>query len=493
MAAGSAFNPYAGSSHSAVVGENYMVQNISGNGGQDMIVAGRMTQLATIATWKNNMIQMYDWQSGVLTNDTAKWFPGGINNILGTDPTVQFADFFKSGRTDMFVAPSTDMAYYGPASLFINNGNSFSRTDVALNNVWGHGAAIGSLKRDGWIDAVISDYGPSTTLLVNNRVNNLTAYTAVNDSTNAQALRWGGSSVAMGNFMGDGSTYLVVTDNTCQDTSTGCSDATRIHMYSWNLSNKDGSIGSAGTIGTPPSQKSGLPSTTTLDSTSLRLTYGFVKNLPAATLDHNMLVLNYDFAGNGRDNLIVFSTLSNPPPGQKKSAIQFLLNNGSGNFTDATSDFLIGYNTATSISYKPQFVDLGNGQQSIIVSSTDWDGTNNSTQVLVKQSATGPYTAAFQDIMNDFETQTNTVSGIKNNSGNATGLIKDPSGNLFLVSTTQTTWQGSQNMQQVFLAPLGPQATTAAAQSALHRSSPTWPYMTGIGANPALSLTPAKY
>ena len=95
--------------------------------------------------------------------------------------------------------------------------------------------------------------------------------------------------------------------------------------------------------------------------------------------------------------------------------------------------------------------------------------------------------------MNDFETQTNTVSGIKNNSGNATGLIKDPSGNLFLVSTTQTTWQGSQNMQQVFLAPLGPQATTAAAQSALHRSSPTWPYMTGIGANPALSLTPAKY
>ena len=95
--------------------------------------------------------------------------------------------------------------------------------------------------------------------------------------------------------------------------------------------------------------------------------------------------------------------------------------------------------------------------------------------------------------MNDFETQTNGVSGIKSNSGNQTGLIKDPSGNLFLVSTTQTTWQGSQNMQQVFLAPLGPQATTAAAQSALHRSSPTWPYMTSTSTNPALSLTTAKY
>ena len=138
-------------------------------------------------------------------------------------------------------------------------------------------------------------------------------------------------------------------------------------------------------------------------------------------------------------------------------------------------------------------MDLGNGQQSIIVSSTDWDGTNSSTQILVKQNATGPYTAAFQDIMNDFETQTNTVSGIKNNTGNQTGLIKNPSGSLFLVSTTQTGYLNAKNMQQVFLAPLGPQATTANAQSALHRSSPTWPYMTSTSANPALSLTTAKY
>ena len=550
VAAGSAFNPYAGSSQAAIVSENYMIQ--SSNGGQDMIVAGRMTQPATAGTWQNSMIQLYNWQSGVLTNDTAKWFPGGINNILGTDPTVQFADFFKSGRTDMFVAPSTDMAYYGPASLFINNGNSFSKTSIPLNNVWGHGAAVGSLRRDGWLDVAISDYGPNTTLLFNNKSNNFTPYTEVNDATGAKTLRWGGSGIAIGDFMGDGSSYLILTDNTCQDTSTGCSDSTDTHMYSWNLSNRNGSIGSKSTLGTVtttttstvatpvspapvlgtkvttttvplvngsltpantvvttvvttsatttttiattgPKWGLGQPSPDTLAGNDLKLTLGFVKNLPAAPLAHTILVLNYDFAGNGRDNLIVFSTLSNPTASQKKSAIQFLLNNGSGNFTDATSDFLIGYNTATNISYKPQFVDLGNGQQSIIVSSTDWDGTNSSTQILVKQSATGPYTAAFQDIMNDFETQTNTVSGIKNNSGNATGLIKNPSGNLFLVSTTQTGYLNAKNMQQVFLAPLGPQATTANAQSALHRSSPTWPYMTSTSANPALSLTTAKY
>ena len=182
----STFNPYAGSTSNANISQQYVVPNLTGDGGQDMIIAGRQTQPATAATWTNSAIQLFDWQGGSFVNDTAKWFPGNINSILGTDPTVQFADFFHSGHTDMLVAPSTDMSYYGPNGsqvlLFTNKGNQFGLTTIQLpTNIWAHGVTIADLTNSGYQDVIIPDYGTATTLLMNNHVNGFTAYTnAVN-------------------------------------------------------------------------------------------------------------------------------------------------------------------------------------------------------------------------------------------------------------------------------------------------------------------------
>ena len=458
------FNPYSGTSSSWTVGQNYVVDGVSGNGGQDVIWAGRMTQPATAATWKNTNIQMFDWQGGNLVNDTAKWFPGGINTIVGADPNIQFVDFFKTGKLDMFVAPSTDgaLASSGPAVLFKNNGSSFSRTNYSIGNVWGHGATVGSLKQDGWMDVAISDYGSNTTLMVNNRTNGFTAYQAVFDATGNKALQYGGASVAMADFTSAGKSQLIMTDNGCGGGIVACSSATNIHMYSW-----------------------------TIDPVSNQLTFDFLKNLPKSTLSHAYLALNKDFDASGKQSLIVFSRPSDN--NAKQSAIQFMKNDGSGNFTDVTGSMLSGYNTSTAPSYKPQFIDLGNGQESMVVSGSDYSGSNNSTQILVKQSASGPYTAAFQNLISDFATQANQIANASTNTGNQVNIVKDNSGNVFLVSTLRTTDGAGNTQQQVYLSPLGKQVTGATATAAFNQLKAAWPYMTDVSANTLLAKTSATY
>jgi hypothetical protein len=170
--------------------------------GQDVIIAGRMTQSTPVPEWGNNRIHMLSWENGTMVDRTAQWFPGGINEIQGTEPSVKFADFFKSGRTDMFVAPSTDMQHYAPATVFTNQGNQFTRQDITLNNVWAHDSAIADLNGDTYKDIILTDYGPNTTMLINNRVDSFTPM--IDNRGNAGELRWGGSGIAVADFLQNG-------------------------------------------------------------------------------------------------------------------------------------------------------------------------------------------------------------------------------------------------------------------------------------------------
>ena len=468
----STFNPYAGSSTTANVSQQYITPNLTGDGGQDMIVTGRMSQPATPGSWVNSNIQLFDWQSGNFVNDTAKWFPGGINSILGTDPTVQFADFFHSGHTDMLVAPSTDMNYYGPNGsqvlLFKNNGNQFGLTTINLPNIWAHGVAIADLTGSGYQDVIIPDYGVNTTLLMNNHVNGFTAYTnAVNGPGND--LVTGGSSATAADFMGNGSTQIVLTDNACHAHAV-CNTSSTI-MYSWSI-----------------------------DPATKQASFGFIKELPVPIFDqapyaipgltsHNYLIINKDFLGNGIQDLIVFSQ-----PGissVKMSAIQFLQNDGHGNFTDVTNTMLVGYNMNTYGTYHPQFINLGNGQESMIVSGADYSGTNNSTQILIKQSASGPYVAAFQNLISNFASEANLIANSQNNS-NQVAVVKDPSNNLYLVTTLQYQASGRQ-MMSTYLSLIGPSVSTTTAQAAFNQVKATWPWMSPAQVNQVLASTSSSY
>ena len=466
----STFDPYSGNSTKSSVSQQYVVNNLTGDGADDMIIAGRMTQPATGANWVNSNIQVFDWQNGSLVNDTAKWFPGGINSILGTDPTVQFADFFHTGHTSMLVSPSTDMNYYGPtgtsqAWLFTNTGSQFNLTTIDLGaQVWGHGATIADLTGSGYQDAIITDYGPNTTFLMNNRVNGFTVYQA----TGQNDLYFGTSSIAAADFMNNGSTQIVATDSqVCANDSAsrGCTMSSTTKMYTWNI-----------------------------DPVSNKLSINWAADLPAPILgnsSHNYLVINYDFLSNGNQDLIVFSSPN--LASTKQSAIQFLQNDGAGNFTDVTNTMLSGYNTNTYGSYHPQFVDLGNGQMSMIISASDVSGNNSSTQFLIKQSATGPYVAAFQNIITDFASQANLIAG-SSNSENQVAVVKDKNSNLYLVTTLQyQTDANSPVKMSTYLSLIGGSISTTTAQAAFNQVKAVWPWMSPAQVNQVLASTSSSY
>ena len=467
----SEFNPYTTDSTKTAVSQQYVVNDLTGNGTDSMIVAGRMSQPATSSEWVNSSIQLFTWKNGSFVNDTATWFTAGSNSILGTDPNVQFADFFKSGKTDMLVSASTDMNYYGPtgssqAWLFKNTGNQFVRSTIELGaQVWGHGTTMADLTKSGWQDAIITDYGPNTTFLMNNRVNGFTVYQAKGNND----LFWGTSSIAAADFLNNGSTQLVATDSrACVGTTgwNGCGSSTT-KMYTWDI-----------------------------DPATNKLNINWTKDLPAPILgnsSHNYLVINYDFNSSGNQSLILFSS-PGTSGGVKQSAIQFLQNDGAGNFTDVTTTMLKGYNTNTYGTYHPQFVDLGNGFKSMIVSEQDWSGTSNSsTQFLIKQSAAGPYVAAFQNIITDFASQANLIAG-SGNSGNQVAVVKDASKNLYLVTTLQYQNDATSPMRMAtYLSLVGANINTTTAQAAFNAVKATWPWMSPAQVNQVLASTSSSY
>jgi hypothetical protein len=446
--------------------------DITGNG-QDVIVAGRMTQSTTVPEWGNNRITMMSWENGTMVDKTAQWFPGGINEILGTEPSVKFADFFKSGKTDMFVAPSTDMRHHAPATVFINQGNKFSRLDIPLSNVWAHDSAIADLDGDTYKDIIVTDYGSNTTMLINNTINNFTPMIDTRGAGNE--LRWGGSAIAVADFLQNGKNQLIITDNTCNTTSAGCVNANSTKMYTWTIDKTTNTVNYTWHSDLPTPRFS-LPKWSS---------YGFAGS-------HAVRAAAFDFNDDRIPDTIVFSMPVAGPttPSNKYSEIQFLANNGTGRFTDVTDTTLVGYNHNTYTTYNPKFVDLnGDGRIDIMVSGHDYTGKNDSHQFLLK-SSDGKYVAAHQNILTNFATDVNRLQNT-DNGGNTVNLVKGPDGKLFLVSAV-SFMNGTDRQIAFYMSPLGTQSTTT-VQTATQLIKTVWPYMTERQVAQTLATTSTSF
>ena len=440
------------------VGDTYTA-NISGSG-QDVIVAGHMTQQSSSSDWANTQLNMFSWSNGTLVDRTAQWFPDNINVITGAN-NVQFADFFKSGRTDMVTAPYSDWSLVnnGPAYVWTNRGTSFTRQAIAAD-VSAHDFAVADINRDGYTDIVILDANArNSTLAINDRVSSFQTYRATT------GVQMSGSSIAIGDFLNNNTSTFITTDNW---SATGQVQK----LWGWSIDSSNNL--QFNELATLPASR-----------------FNLQKWKDIGILDsHNVKVSAHDF---NRDNVmdaIVFSQPGLVRPGTRTdySEIQFLRNNGSGSFTDVTETTLVGYDTNTRSTYQPKFLDLnGDGLIDILVSGGDNSGT--SSQFLLR-SADGKYVASHAKVLTDYLKQVRDLAG-GDSYNHTVNVVTAPDGKLHLVSAV-SFMNGTDRQLAVYLSALGSQSVTT-AQNAINLMLQKWPYMTVAQANDALARTVATY
>ena len=453
----------AGTGYKVALIESFTA-DITGAGKQDVIIAGRMTQPTVESDWGFNQISMFSWENGQLVDKTSQWFPGDSNKIIGTEGQVKFADFFKTGRTDMFIAPTTDANYYGPAYLFKNNGTSFSRSTLG-SNIGVHGADIADLDGDGYKDIIMLEYGSNSTVAINDKVSSFRLYTDTRPHHG-----FAGTAVAAADFLQNGRAQVVVTDGACPDAA--CTSApTRMFTVDINPVAGNATFNYHSTLPTP---RFDLPKWE-----HKRAEFG---------LSHNIYAVAYDFNDDRVPDVLISSRPSNTGA---YSEIQFLKNNGSGTFTDVTDATLVGYNTNTSPAQYFRFLDLnGDGREDILAAGS---GVGNS-QMLLK-SSDGKYVVAHQNILTDFAKQSAAIQNGYDSYSTSVNIIKAPNGKLYLltgISYIQGEGVTSDRKTAVYLSELGPQGVTSAT-TAIELLRQKWPYMTDVQANTALAMTAATY
>ena len=444
------FDPIVGKAERAVISDIFAA-DLNNNGTDEAVFAGRLSQPATPENWSEFNLNIFSWdRTGKFSNETKYWFNGTDNQILGTEPSVKFADFNADGRLDMFVSPGTDQKLYGPATVYFNTGaSSFTKTEVNIGNTWSHDSTVLDVNRDGKSDILVANYGGPLKLMVAGNNNTFKVVDVTGSSGYA-------SGVAVGNFFGDGSIGVVLSDDG------GDANDTRLYRLTYN-----GSTASLTFVSALP-----MP---------------LLENNQFGTGSHDVRAVAHDFNNDGKMDILVASRpgiggLSTWPD---YSELQFLQNDGTGHFTDVTSKVMVGYDKNTHASYQPIFIDVnGDGLLDIFLSHPDPEKPN--AQILIKQ-ADGRYVAAYGDTLKSFmATAASMQPGSYTNNGNL-NILRGPNNELFLVTSISYNNDGDTN-QAVFIAKIGANGVITASTSVASLQA-QWPWLTEKQAVEILNAT----
>lgn len=425
-------------------------ENLSGNG-QEVIMAGRSGS-SNNGSYPTYNLNVFGWANGTLVNRTSQWFSGSDNVIIGTEPSVKFADFDNDGRKDMYVAPNTDTAVVGPGVVFFNNGSSFSRVEFSLDGSTGHGSAVYDLNGDGYQDIVTT--GLRFTFGGSNRT--FTTHWGRGDYPG------GGASVAVADFLGDGTSTLILTDMNSWQSGNN-------RLYTWDMRSDGVYITTRSIL---PDSRFLLPKWAG---------YGFSGS-------HDIRALAFDFDNSGRTGAVIFSrpAITNGQwPDYRE--IQFLKNQGNGIFTDVTDTTLVGFNTSGPSYYNPKLMDVnGDGLTDIVLSGSSWNN-NSGTEVLI-HTAEHKYVASYATVLQAFQDQALNLEKAINSSagygGNGIVFVQGPDGTMYLVTAVSYNANGQQQ-KAVYLSKLG--GNSISAQATANTIKQTWPWMSDAQVNTVLA------
>ena len=428
-------------------------QNLSGNG-EELITAGRAgtTEQGSYPTYNLNV---FGWSNGSLVNQTSQWFSGTDNVILGTEPSVKFADFNGDGKKDMYVASNSDNTPIGSSWVFFNNGSSFSRVDLNLG-VNGHDSAVYDLNGDGRSDI----FTTGSRVSFGNADRTFNTYTVTGNG-------YGGSagSVAIADFMGNGNSSIILTDQNSWQRGNN-------RLYSWSITGGNFELNQIATL---PDSRFFLPKWSS---------YGF-------TGSHDYRSLAFDFDNSGRTSAIIFSRPAlTGGIWPDFNEIQFLKNQGGGTFIDVTDTTLVGYNTASPTVYNPKLMDVNSDGLTDIVLGGTKDGSGAQVLIHTKEHK---YVASYGAVINAFVAQSATLEKAINTSAEAGGngivFVQGPDGAMYLA--TAITYNSCKNNcsshqeKAIYLSKVG--ATTASAQATAVAIKQAWPWMSDGQVNSVLA------
>jgi len=431
------------------------VEDLNNDSKEEVIIAGRMSQSATQlreaadqdaknAAWENSNITLYEFNNDdQLVNRTSSWFTGADNVIIGTEPSLKFGDFDGDGNKDMAVGHSTDMEHFGPLTIFKNTGaSSFNREDHDIGDKWMHDIGVGDVNQDGIDDVVVGGYSNMVVMLGGGA-----GFTQL-DTTHS-----GNSGLAIGDFLGNGTTTFVFVDSTGDGDE---DDDTTLMSFSQTGAN----TGEFTRLARLPSSRFELA------------IYDDLFDPAQTERGHDIRAVPFDFNNDGLLDVVVISNSTSPLDNKNRTEIQFLQNNGGASFTDVTDDVRVDWDVFTNGDYNPQVLDVNDdGLTDLLFSAQDFNGSE-STRVLL-QTKEGKFVQSFTDVFEDFSTAAQALETNKNNVLNTIRFLTGPNGDKYLV-TTVTLNDGK---VALYTSKLGDAGGTT-AQASIDFIQQTWPYVT---------------
>jgi len=468
------FNLFTSGSSTSPV-QDIFVQDLNNDAIEEIVIAGRMSQSATElvtapnqaaknAAWENSEIVVYGFNgSGVFENQTSTWFAGADNQIIGTEPVVDFGDFDGNGTVDMAVGHTTDMELFGPLQVFKNTGaNAFVRETHDLGDLWMHDLIVHDINQDGFDDIFPTTYTNTSSVLLGGAG----GFTILNDNNVIP----NPSAIAAGDFLGDGSVTFIMADATPCGACAPIDDRSDTLLLSFTQTDAD--TATMGVLATLPDP---IFETAAFDALFA----------PGVERSHDIRAIPFDF---DRDNLLdvlIISVSTNPLDGVNRSEVQFLKNNGAANFTDVTSSVRVGWDNVTNGDYNPQLVDVNDdGLTDILFSAQNSNGDINSRVLL--QTSEGKYLQSYASTFANFFTATSRLESNQFSTIDSKTMrfLQGPGGDKFLVTTIHL----ADGQQAVYTAKLG-NLGGSTAQASVAVLQQIWPYITINTAQQAILRT----
>ena len=336
------FSYYRDGSQSNPVSYMY-AHDIDSDGVDEVLLVSFETQPNTPAQYSNTSVHLFGWRQGQFQEITSQWLPGSSNQVEGVGDAT-FGDFNGDGRDDVFLSAYTDMEHPVNAYVLYNNGNSFTKVSLGLQT-WQHSIRSYDVNQDGYDDVIPTGYADMPRYL--GSATGLVKYSGFT----------GGSGLAIGDFMNNGTASIIFVD-----AGVGLNDT---YLYALDFSVPG--VVSSRLISQLPGPR--------LESV-----------VPTAS-SHDIRAVPIDFNDDGFLDVIVISYGSGlDSTATHRSEIQFLKNKGNGVFQDVTDSTRIGFDVAGGVGYTPQLLNANqDGLLDLFLSMPDWLPHYNSTSLLLQQ------------------------------------------------------------------------------------------------------------